>query len=89
MAIISCFPSGSGGGGGIALAAVSSITTLASSGKVYVKWIDPDDIIVSGATLAEWGGTLLVRKAGSYPACAGCRLLVCGAHRTAQPQRYC
>lgn len=68
MAIISCFPSGSGGGGGIALAAVSSITTLASSGKVYVKWIDPDDIIVSGATLAEWGGTLLVRKAGSYPA---------------------
>lgn len=68
MAIISCFPSGSGGGSGLALAPVSNITTLASSGKVYVKWIDPDDIIVSGATLTEWAGTILVRKAGSYPA---------------------
>lgn len=68
MPILSNFPGGSGsGGGGLALAAVSGITTLVSSGKVYVKWTDPDDLVVADSTLAAWGGTLLVRKAGSMP----------------------
>lgn len=67
MPILSNFPGGSGGGGGLALAAVSNITTLTSSGKVYIKWIDPDDLVVAESTLASWGGTLLVRKAGSMP----------------------
>lgn len=69
MPIISNFPggSGSGGGGGLALGAVSNIKTLTASGKVYVKWTDPDDMVVGEATLAAWGGTLLVRKAGSMP----------------------
>lgn len=68
MPIISNFPGGSGsGGGGLTLGAVTGITTLAASGKVYVKWTDPDDITVSGSTLAAWGGTMLVRKAGSTP----------------------
>ena len=67
MPILSNFPGGSGGGGGLALAAVSNITTLTSSGKVYIKWTDPDDLIVAESTLASWGGTLLVRKAGSMP----------------------
>jgi len=68
MPIISNFPSGgSGGGGGLALAAVTGITTLVSHGKVYVKWTDPDDLVVAGSTLAEWSGTILVRKAGSTP----------------------
>lgn len=69
MPILSNFPGGSGsGGGGLTLAAVSNITTQASSGKVYVKWTDPSDLIISESTLAAWGGTLLVRKAGSAPA---------------------
>lgn len=67
MPILSNFPGGSGGGGGLALAAVSNIQTLVSSGKVYVKWTDPDDLVVAESTLASWGGTLLVRKAGSMP----------------------
>lgn len=68
MPIISNFPGGSGsGGGGLALAAASDIKVLTASGKVYVKWTDPDDMVVGDATLAAWGGTLLVRKAGSMP----------------------
>lgn len=68
MPILSNFPSGAGSGsGGPTLAAVSNITTQVSSGKVYVKWTDPDDLVVAGSTIATWGGTLLVRKAGSAP----------------------
>lgn len=68
MPILSNFPGGSGsGGGGLALAAVSGITTLTAHEKVYVKWTDPEDLVVAGSTLAAWGGTLLVRKAGSAP----------------------
>ena len=68
MPIISNFPTGGGnGGGGLQLAAVSNIVTKVSHGKVYVKWTDPDDLIVAESTLAEWAGTLLVRKAGSMP----------------------
>ena len=68
MPIVSNFPTGSGSSGsGIALAAVSDIKVLEASGKVYVKWTDPEDVIVSGVELAMWAGTLLVRKAGSMP----------------------
>lgn len=68
MPILSTFPGGSGsGGGGLTLAAVTNISTLVAHGKVYVKWTDPDDIVVAGSTLAAWGGTLLIRKAGSMP----------------------
>lgn len=68
MPILGNFPSGGGGGtGGPTLAAVTNIQTLAAAGKVYVKWTDPDDLVVAGYTLAAWGGTLLVRKAGSAP----------------------
>ena len=68
MPILSNFPGGAGSGsGGLTLAAVSGITTQVSSGKVYVKWTDPDDLVVAGSTIAAWSGTLLVRKAGSAP----------------------
>lgn len=68
MPILSNFPGGSGnGGGGLALAAVSNIKYLEASGKVYVSWTDPKDLIVAESVLASWGGTLLVRKAGSVP----------------------
>ena len=67
MPILSNFPGGSGGGGGLALAAVSNINTLVASEKVYIQWTDPDDLVIADSTLAAWGGTLLVRKAGSMP----------------------
>ena len=67
MPIISNFPGGTGSGGGLTLGAVSDINVLVASGKTYVKWTDPSDIVVSGAALAAWGGTQLVRKAGSAP----------------------
>lgn len=68
MPILSNFPGGAGSGsGGVTLGAVSNINVLVASGKAYVKWTDPSDIVVSGSTLAAWGGTLLVRKAGSAP----------------------
>ena len=68
MPIISNFPGGSGsGGGGLALAAASNIKVLTASGKVYVKWTDPEDMVVGDVTLATWAGTVLVRKAGSKP----------------------
>lgn len=68
MPILSNFPGGTGSGsGGPTLAAVSNITTQVSSEKVYVKWTDPDDLVVAGSTIATWGGTLLIRKAGSTP----------------------
>ena len=57
----------SGGGGGIALGGISNLQTIEASGAVYFKWTDPSDITVAGSTLATWKGTLLVRKAGSFP----------------------
>lgn len=47
---------------------VSNIVTRVGSGKVYIKWNDPSDVITDGETVAEWGGTQLLRKAGSMPA---------------------
>ena len=68
MPIISNFPGGSGGGGGgLTLAAATNIKTLTAHEKVYIQWTDPEDIVVAGSTLVSWGGTLLVRKAGSMP----------------------
>lgn len=55
------------GGGGTPLAAVSNIATVTCSGKVYVKWTDPDDVAIGETVISKWAGTLLVRKAGSVP----------------------
>ena len=67
MPVVSNFPTGSNGSSGLQLDSVSNIITKVSHGKVYIKWTDPNDIVASDSILAEWGGTLLVRKAGSYP----------------------
>lgn len=68
MPIISYFPVGTGvGGTGVCVSAVSNISTQTASGRVYIKWTDPEDVVIDGTTLAAWAGTLLVRKAGSMP----------------------
>lgn len=48
MPILSNYPGGAGSGsGGVTLGAVSNINVLVASGKVYVKWTDPSDIVVT------------------------------------------
>ena len=34
---------------------------------VKLRWNDPQDTVVDGQYLCSWGGTVIVRKAGSYP----------------------
>lgn len=67
MPVLSRFQSGSGASG-IPLPPVTGITTQPASGSMYIKWTDPEDVVVDGSTLATWAGTVLVRKAGSMPA---------------------
>ena len=59
-----------GGGGGIELADVTNASAVSGDSKVSLKWTDPNDITYSGATLARWAGTKLVRKTGSAPTSA-------------------
>ena len=42
---------------------------VVESGMFSTKltWTDPEDPVVAGAALAEWGGTRVVRKEGSIP----------------------
>lgn len=58
-----------GGGGGIAIGDVSGAAVACADGThtAVLTWTDPDDVVVSGQTLATWGGTKVVRKAGSAP----------------------
>lgn len=68
MPIFSLFSGGSGSGGGIPLPPVSIGQKVVASEIVHISWTDPDDIILDDGTIvAEWGGTILVRKAGSVP----------------------
>ena len=68
MPVVSYFSSGgSTEGHGVELAPVSNISTLTSSGKVYIKWTDPEDIVLADIQFATWEGTILVRKVGSAP----------------------
>ena len=52
----------------IALAACSGMGEILEENAFTMTWIDPDDVTLNGATLAEWNQTVLVRKVGSYPA---------------------
>ena len=45
----------------------ATATTTPGTKSVSLTWSDPDDIVVSGAIIAKWKGTKLVRKAGSAP----------------------
>lgn len=58
---------GGGGGGGILLAQPTSVSLTNTDESVVIKWTDPSDLTLNGATLAKWVGTLVVRKVGSAP----------------------
>lgn len=52
----------------IALAACSGMGEILENNAFTMTWIDPDNVTLNGAVLAEWNQTVLVRKVGSYPA---------------------
>lgn len=53
--------------GGLPVGNVSNFITKGDDTKVILKWTDPIDVIVDGATIAKWTGTKILRKTGSYP----------------------
>lgn len=67
MSIISSFPTGGNVGSGLSLDAVGNVGIVTASEKVYLKWTDPENIAINDIALAEWKGTIIVRKAGSTP----------------------
>lgn len=56
-----------GGGGAVPVGNCSEIQTLPGDKKVLLKWQDPPDTEVDGIVVAQWTGTRVVRKEGSYP----------------------
>ena len=51
----------------IPLADCTNISITVGNGQLTLRWTDPNDLIISGATVAEWAHTKLVRKIGSFP----------------------
>lgn len=51
----------------ITLAKCTGIGEIIENNAFTMTWIDPDDVELNGAKLAEWNKTILVRKVGSYP----------------------
>ncbi|MCM1215478.1 MAG: hypothetical protein NC548_13275, partial [Lachnospiraceae bacterium] len=51
----------------IYLGSPTNVSVTNTDEGAIIKWTDPEDVVVSGATLAKWAGTVLVRKAGSAP----------------------
>jgi hypothetical protein len=48
---------------------VTSFTAAPVAGyDIELTWGDPDDFVIEGVTIAEWAGTKVLRKTGSYPA---------------------
>lgn len=60
-------PDGSGGAG-IEIGDVTNASISANHARVMLTWTDPENLVIEGATLARWAGTLVVRKVGSAPA---------------------
>ena len=44
------------------------MTVKESGGTYFLRWVDPSDTVVDDQVLCTWAGTMIVRKAGSYPA---------------------
>lgn len=44
------------------------MTVKKENGTYYLRWVDPADTVVDGQVLCTWAGTMIVRKAGSFPA---------------------
>ena len=55
------------GGGGLQIGNVIGATATVTNTTASLTWTDPSDIIADGVTLAEWAGTLVLKKVGSAP----------------------
>lgn len=56
-----------GGTGGIQVGNVQDLSIEENADNLTLKWKDPDNVVFNGETIAEWGGTKVVRKEGSSP----------------------
>lgn len=59
---------GGGSIGGIQLAPPTNVTLTNADEAVIIKWTDPENLMLNGGTIAEWSGTIVIRKIGSAPA---------------------
>ena len=57
----------SSGGAGLPPSNYKNLEYEKSGTSVSLKWSDPQDTVIDGQYLSSWGGTLVVRKADSYP----------------------
>ena len=57
----------SSGGAGLPPSNCKNLEYKKSGTSVSLKWSDPQDTVIDGQYLSSWGGTLVVRKADSYP----------------------
>ncbi len=51
----------------VELAACTGMGIKHGDDGTLLTWIDPEDVVLNGATLARWNRTVLVRKVGGYP----------------------
>ena len=58
---------GNGGGSTFKVADVSGATISSYKTTASLKWTDPNNVMIDDILLAEWAGTLVVRKEGSAP----------------------
>lgn len=64
-------------GNGIPPMAIKNKDIIKSGTTYTLTWQDPDDSIIDGVELATWGGTVIVRKVGEYPADQNDGTVVC------------
>ena len=58
---------GGGGAGGVTPSVCKNLNIKIDGTSVYLKWQDPGDTIIDRQVISSWGGTLIVKKVGSYP----------------------
>ena len=51
----------------VELAACTGMGIKHGDDGTLLTWIDPEDVVLNGATLTRWNRTVLVRKVGGYP----------------------
>ena len=52
---------------GVTPSVCTGLTKVVKDNQVLLKWTDPEDTILNGKVVASWGGTMIVKKQGSYP----------------------
>ena len=53
--------------GGIPVGNVSGLSVEEGNAEITLRWTDPEDRYLDDLKIAEWQGTKIIRKEGSYP----------------------